>query len=88
MQLLTKEHQEAVENEESPESLNLLASIKIPKNLSQLSKTLPKPNYDGSKTFGPRKTKPELLDMEGMDKPVGVSASATTKATASPTQFK
>ena len=60
----------------------------MPRNLSQLSKTLPKPNYDGSKTFGPKKTKPELLDLEGGDKAHGISASATTKATASPTPFK
>ena len=88
MQLLPKEHQETIENEEPQESINLLGTIKVPRNLSQLSKTLPKPNYDGSKTFGPKKTKPEFLDLDGGEKALGISASATTKATASPTPFK
>jgi hypothetical protein len=72
--LLPKEHQESIENEESPETMNLLGTIKVPRNLSQLSKTLPKPNYDGSRTYGPRKTKPELLDLEAEEKAHGAAS--------------
>lgn len=69
--------------------MSLLGTIKVPRNLSQLSKTLPRPNYDGSRTYGPKKTKPELLDLDGDGGlPPGISASATTKATASQTPFK
>ena len=77
-----------MENDEAPETMSLLGTIKVPRNLSQLSKTLPRANYDGSRTYGPKKTKPELLDLEGEGMPHGISASATTKATASQTPFK